>query len=81
MIMRALPLLSLAVLLGVLSLTEHAKARESRELRFPPLKDGRLVLSVDAHTQCLLGWTHLADGKGLGGQQGSAQRDGDYRAP
>ena len=68
MIMRSLPLLSLTALLGVLSLTEHAEASESRELRFPPLKDGRLVLSVDTHTQCFLRWACLANRAGLGGQ-------------
>ena len=66
MIMRSLPPLSLAVLLGVLSLAAYAEASESRELRFPPLKDGRLVLSVDTHTQCLLRWARLAYGTGLG---------------
>ena len=50
MIMRSLPMLGLAVLLGVVPLTERVEASESRELRFPPLKDGRLVLSVDTHT-------------------------------
>jgi hypothetical protein len=68
MIMRSLPLLSLTILLGVVPLTEHAEATESRELRFPPLKDGRLVLSVDTHTQCLLRWARLANRTGLGGQ-------------
>ena len=68
MIMRSLPLLNLTVLLGVLSLAEYAAASESRELRFPPLKDGRLVLSVDTHTQCLLRWARMAHGTGLGGQ-------------
>ena len=43
-------MLGLAVLLGVVPLTERVEASESRELRFPPLKDGRLVLSVDTHT-------------------------------
>ena len=66
MIMRSLPMLSLAVLLGVVPLTERVEASESRELRFPPLKDGRLVLSVDTHTQCLLRWARPAYGTGLG---------------
>ena len=68
MIMRSLPLLSLTILLGVAPLTEHVEATESRELRFPPLKDGRLVLSVDTHTQCFLRWACLANRAGLGGQ-------------
>ena len=59
MIMRSLPPLSLAVLLGVLSLAEHAEASESRELRFPPLKDGRLVLSVDTHTHSVFSDGHV----------------------
>ena len=57
--MRSLPLLSLTVLLGVLSLTEHADATESRELRFPPLNDGRLVLSVDTHTHSVFSDGHV----------------------
>ncbi len=59
MIMRSVPLLSLTVLLGILSLTEHAEATESRELRFPPLKDGRLVLSVDTHTHSVFSDGHV----------------------
>ena len=59
MIMRSLPLLSLTAFLGVLSLTEHAEASESRELRFPPLKDGRLVLSVDTHTHSVFSDGHV----------------------
>ena len=57
--MRSLPQLSLTVLLGVLSPTEHADAGESRELRFPPLKDGRLVLSVDTHTHSVFSDGHV----------------------
>ena len=59
MIIRSLPILSLTVLLGVSSLTEHAKANESRELRFPPLKDGRFVLSVDTHTHSVFSDGHV----------------------
>ena len=68
MIMRSLPLLSLTVLFGVECLTTQVEAAESRELRFPPLQDGRLVLSVDTRTQCLLRWACLAHGTGLGSQ-------------
>ena len=57
--MRSLPVLSLTVLLGVLSLTEHADATESRELRFPPLNDGRLILSVDTHTHSVFSDGHV----------------------
>ena len=59
MIMRSLPLLSLTILLGVAALTEHVEATESRELRFPPLKDGRLVLSVDTHTHSVFSDGHV----------------------
>ena len=59
MIMRSLPMLSLAVLLGVVPLTERVEASESRELRFPPLKDGRLVLSVDTHTHSVFSDGHV----------------------
>ena len=59
MIMRSLPLLSLTILLGVAPLTEHVEAAESRELRFPPLKDGRLVLSVDTHTHSVFSDGHV----------------------
>lgn len=59
MIMRSLPLLSLTILLGVAPLTEHVEATESRELRFPSLKDGRLVLSVDTHTHSVFSDGHV----------------------
>ena len=59
MIMRSLPRLSLTILLGVAPLTEHVEATESRELRFPPLKDGRLVLSVDTHTHSVFSDGHV----------------------
>ena len=37
--------------LGLLFLLTHSVlAADTRELRFPDLKDGRLVLSVDTHT-------------------------------
>jgi histidinol phosphatase-like PHP family hydrolase len=59
MIMRSLPLLSLTVLLGVATLAKQVHATESRELRFPPLKDGRLVLSVDTHTHSVFSDGHV----------------------
>ena len=69
MIMRSLPLLSLTILLGVAPLTAHVEATESRELRFPPLKDGRLVLSVDTHTHSVFSrWARMAHGTSLGSQ-------------
>ena len=81
MMIRSLPLLSVVVALTVVPLSDGVEATESRELRFPPLEDGRLVLSVDTHTQRLLGRTRLAHGTGLGSQQGSARCHGDHRAP
>lgn len=57
--MRSLPLLSLTILLGVAPLTAHVEATESRELRFPPLKDRRLVLSVDTHAHSVCSDGHV----------------------
>ena len=59
MIVRSLPLLSLTVLIGLAPLAAKVEATESRELRFPPLSDGRLVLSVDPHTHSVFSDGHV----------------------
>ncbi len=59
MIVRSLPLLSLTVLIGLAPLVAKVEATESRELRFPPLSDGRLVLSVDPHTHSVFSDGHV----------------------
>ncbi|MGI9300010.1 MAG: hypothetical protein ACR2PD_06215 [Luminiphilus sp.] len=46
--------------LGLLFLLTHsALAADTRELRFPDLKDGRLVLSVDPHTHSVFSDGHV----------------------
>ena len=59
MIVRSLPLLSLTVLIGLAPLAAKVEATESRELRFPPLTDGRFVLSVDPHTHSVFSDGHV----------------------
>ena len=59
MIIRSLSLFSLVFFLGLTPLAEQVQATESRELRFPPLKDGRLVLSVDTHTHSVFSDGHV----------------------
>jgi len=59
MMIRSLPLLSLFVALTVVPLSDGVEATESRELRFPPLEDGRLVLSVDTHTHSVFSDGHV----------------------
>ena len=51
---RAMLTLSLTLLLAPAAFT-----LESRELRFPPLTDGRLVLSVDTHTHSVFSDGHV----------------------
>jgi histidinol phosphatase-like PHP family hydrolase len=43
----------------ILLLTHSALAADARELRFPNLKDGRLVLSVDTHTHSVFSDGHV----------------------
>jgi histidinol phosphatase-like PHP family hydrolase len=43
----------------ILLLTHSALAADARELRFPDLKDGRLVLSVDTHTHSVFSDGHV----------------------
>ena len=46
--------------LGLLLLLTHsALAADTRELRFPDLNDGRLVLSVDTHTHSVFSDGHV----------------------
>ena len=46
--------------LGLLFLLTHSVlAADTRELRFPDLKDGRLVLSVDTHTHSVFSDGHV----------------------
>ncbi|MCH1602085.1 MAG: hypothetical protein L7S57_04495 [Luminiphilus sp.] len=59
MMIRSLPLLSVVVALTVVTLSDGVEATESRELRFPPLEDGRLVLSVDTHTHSVFSDGHV----------------------
>ena len=59
MMIRSLPLLGLVVALTVVPLSDGVEATESRELRFPPLADGRLVLSVDTHTHSVFSDGHV----------------------
>ena len=59
MMIRSLPLLSLVVALTIVPLSVGVEATESRELRFPPLEDGRLVLSVDTHTHSVFSDGHV----------------------
>ena len=59
MMIRSLPLLCLVVALTVVPLSDRVEATESRELRFPPLEDGRLVLSVDTHTHSVFSDGHV----------------------
>ena len=59
MMIRSLSLLSVVVALTVVPLSDGVEATESRELRFPPLADGRLVLSVDTHTHSVFSDGHV----------------------